>query len=155
MLKKNKIWTWLFIVILLVGLGGLLWFATTPAPGSDQANPMVSYSGLHWHPHLSIMIKGQIQEIPAGIGLGATESPVHTHEADGIIHLEFVGPVRESDITLGKFFKLWGKRFSSDCIFDDCTGVAGMVKLFVNGQENFLFENYSMQEKDEMEIRYE
>lgn len=120
-------------------------------PESD----IISKTGFHWHPHLTITIKGDDQEIPADIGLGITESPVHTHDATGTIHMEFPGLVTKDDTKLGKFFQVWGKQFNSNCIFDSCNGPDGKVKMFVNGEENSEFENYPMKEGDKIEIRYE
>ena len=61
-------------------------------------------------------------------------------------------PTKET-VTLGYFFKVWGKTFNKDCIFDYCTD-KGTLKMFVNGKENFDFENYFMHDKDEILIEY-
>lgn len=104
---------------------------------------------------MTIKIFGEDQEIPAGIGIGITERNIHTHEKDGIIHMEFPGLVREDDLRLGRFFENWGRQFNKDCIFDKCSGPEGQLKMFVNGQENFEFENYIIQDGDEIEIIFE
>lgn len=122
---------------------------------SVQGEQTVATSGLHWHAKLSIYIKGEKQEIPEGIGLKPIEQPVHTHDNTGTIHLEFPGLVKKDDLKLGQFFKIWGKEFNSNCIFDKCNGPEGKVKFFINGQENQEFENYSMRDADQIEIRYE
>ena len=48
-----------------------------------------------------------------------------------------------------------GKTFSKDCIFEYCSGADGTVKMFVNGKENTEFENYLINDKDKIEIRYD
>lgn len=121
---------------------------------SAEQNAVLATNGIHWHPRLSIKISDEEQEIPAGIGLGVRERPMHTHDADGIIHLEFQGRVTADQVRLGRFFELWGKTFNKDCIFDKCAGPEGNVRMFVNGQENFDFEKYIMKDGDRIEIRY-
>ncbi|MBI2020853.1 hypothetical protein HYS94_05600 [Candidatus Daviesbacteria bacterium] len=119
---------------------------------------IISRKGIHWHPRLSIYIKGEKQEIPADFGLGAVHSPIHTHAADskeGILHMELNGLVTKDETKLSKWFQLWGKQFNSNCIFDKCNGEEGMVSLRVNGQENKEFENYLMKDGDNIEIKYE
>jgi hypothetical protein len=107
---------------------------------------------IHWHPHLRIVIDGQEQVIPANIGLTPSKHyPVHTHETDGIIHLE--GEYSELLVRLGTFFQIWNKTFSSECIFDYCTDT-GELKMYVNGKLNYEFEKYPMQDKDEILIEY-
>ena len=66
----------------------------------------------HWHPHLEILVDNQKEEIPVGIGLGGScESPLHTHQTDGVIHLE-AQVLR--DFTLGDFMKVYGKPVQRD-----------------------------------------
>ena len=116
-----------------------------PIPESD----VVSHSAFHWHPELTIYVKGERQEIPANIGLGAVHRPIHTHADDtrqGIIHLEFQGLARTRDVLLGQFFKNWGK---------DIRSFGTNMKMTVNGEENAEYENYSMGDKDKIELRYE
>lgn len=143
------------IIVLLVGgsVGWLAWYITNQpkTPESD----ILSKSGIHWHPELTIMINGQKQEISANLGLGAVHQPVHTHDSTGVLHLEIQGVVRKDDIKLGQFFKIWGKQFTSNCILDFCGNQSGTVKMFVNNEENAEFENYHMKDGDKIEIRYE
>lgn len=135
------------------GIAALGWYIVSrpQAPVSD----IISKNGIHWHPELTITVKGQKQEIPANIGIGVTHQPMHTHDATGVIHLEMAGRVTKDDIKLGKFFRIWDKQFNSNCVFDSCNGSDGKVKILVNGQENTEFENYQMQDKDKIEIIYE
>ncbi len=142
-------------VVLIVGggLGGLIWLIANQ-PKTPESE-IISQSGIHWHPELSIYIKGKPQEIPANLGIGVTHQPIHTHDTTGVLHLEIQGLVTKDAIKLGQFFKIWGKLFNSDCILDSCNGPNGKVKMLVNGRENNSFENYEMQDNDKIEIRYE
>jgi hypothetical protein len=76
----------------------------------------------HIHAHLTLFVNGTPRQVPAGIGIpGATaqSSPqgqfisngkcfywLHTHAADGIVHIE--SPVHRT-YTLGNFFDEWGQ----------------------------------------------
>ena len=150
---KKKLWRAIKASIIIVPIAGLVWYVATrpPIPDTD----IVSKKGLHWHPELSIEIKAQKQEIPTDIGIGVVHNPIHTHDASGTIHIEMEGLVTKDSIKLGQFFKVWEKQFNSNCIFDFCNGPSGAVKMFVNGKESTEFENYLMQDKDKIEIKYE
>ncbi len=139
--------TWgigLALVALLIG--GLIWYVANRPP--IQEDDIVSRSGFHWHSELAIYVKGERQEIPSNIGIGAVHQPIHTHDDNnqGIIHLEFSGLVRKQDIFLGQFFKNWGK---------DMRSFGTNMNMTVNGQENTEYENYIMRDKDNIELRYE
>jgi hypothetical protein len=76
----------------------------------------------HIHAHLTVFINGSPRQIPAGIGIpgaraqSTPEGPfigsgtcfywLHTHAADGIIHIE--SPIHRT-YTLGDFFDEWGR----------------------------------------------
>lgn len=139
--------------IILVGGVFLLSKGEKAAP-EDEA---VSRNGLHWHPKLTVYIKGEKQEIPPNLGIEAIHQPIHTHEdnKEGVVHMEMQGVVTKDQTKLGKFFQTWGKQFNSSCIFDKCNGPEGTVKMIVNNNENKDFDNYSMKDGDNIEIRYE
>lgn len=142
--------TVLFVSLIILGLG---WYLSTrpTKPESD----VIARKGIHWHTELKISILGQIQKIPANIGMGVNEMSIHTHKNDGVIHLEFSGLVKNDDIRLGRFFKILGKQFNKDCILDKCSGPEGQLKMIVNGKENSEFENYIMRDHDQIEIIFE
>lgn len=126
-------------------IAGLIWLVASQ-PKTPEGD-ILSRNGLHWHPELAIYVKGEKQETPANLGVGGSfMAPVHTHEADGVIHLEFQGLVRKSDITLGQFFKSWGK---------DMRSFGTNMKMTANGKENIEYENYIMQDKDKIELHYD
>lgn len=123
---------------------------------ANSANDaIIAHNGIHWHPKLDIYIKGILQTIPAGVGLSPIEHPIHTHDPDNVIHLEFSGLTTVNNTRLQEFFIIWGKQFNSNCIFDNCNGPSGTVKMFVNGKPNNEFEKYPMKDYDQIEIRYE
>lgn len=127
-------------------VGGLVWLVASQPKTSE--GDIISRKGIHWHPELAIYVKGEKQEIPANIGIGAVHQPTHTHDdaVQGIIHLEFEGLVRKNDTTLGQFFKVWNK---------DIQSFGTNVKMTVNGQENTELGSYIMKDKDKIELRYE
>src|SRR3989338_2165342 len=120
---------------------------------------------IHWHPSLTIIINGERISIPNDIGQGTGRivdahlsemrmSPTNTHESDGTIHLENNNPGSKPEtLTLGYFFYVWDKQFNVSCIFEYCTD-KGELKMFVNDIENDEFENYIMNDKDNILIEY-
>jgi hypothetical protein len=150
--KQTSLIIWL---IILAGAGYFAYLVIT-APKIPE-NELIARSGLHWHAHLVIKIKGENIEIPADIGvngtMGAGGDPMrlHTHATDGIIHAEFAGLVRKEQLKLGHFFEIWGKDFSKDSILGHKTGEGGTVKMYVDGVENSEFENYFIEENGDYE----
>ena len=105
----------------------------------------ISEQTIHWHAHLTITDHGQNVPIAPSIGLleeVAHPSNLHTHAADGIIHMEIKGPVKARDIMLGRFFEVRMKDFGKPNV------------LMVNGMVNSDMERYIMKNKDEIEIIY-
>ncbi len=128
------------VIILLIG--GVWWSKSLQSKDSN----VLSRNGIHWHPELTIYVKGEKIEIPQNVGIGAVHMPIHTHDDLPILHLEFQGLVRKQDITLGQFFRNWDK---------DINSFGTNVKMTINGVENTELENYVMQDKDKIELRYE
>ncbi|HEX5173170.1 MAG TPA: hypothetical protein VFV91_03395 [Gaiellaceae bacterium] len=102
--------------------------AGSPAPGASVAG-IQCQSGeqtlFHIHARLTIFVRGLSEKVPYGVGIadpqvtqtargpavgaGACFSWLHTHAADGIIHIE--SPVQRT-FTLGNFFAVWGQPLS-------------------------------------------
>jgi len=141
---KNKSTVYWVIIIIAFILTMFAWQKYMNSNNSD----IISRNGIHWHPELSIYVKGEKQEIPANIGIGSIHQPIHTHDDSekGILHMEFEGLVRKQETTFGQFLKNWGKDINS---FGD------IIKMTVNGVENNEHENYLMQDKDKIELFYE
>ena len=152
---KNTYIIWGLVVIALL-VGGAWWSNSLSSGDSGGSeNPIIARDGLHWHSDLAIVINGEQQDIPANIGLIGGHNPIHTHENDGEVHMEFEGVVRENDTRLGILFNHWGREFTANRIFDYVNGEGGSVRMLVNGVENTDFENYRMHDGDKIEIRYE
>ena len=81
----------------------------------------------HIHAHLTVFVNGTARQIPAAIGIPGAQAQttptgpyiasgscfywLHTHAADGIIHIE--SPVHRT-YTLGDFFNIWGQPLGPD-----------------------------------------
>jgi hypothetical protein len=81
----------------------------------------------HIHAHVALFVNGSPRQVPAGIGIPGAQiqnSPqgaligngtcfywLHTHAADGIVHIE--SPVHRT-YTLGDFFDEWGQPLGPD-----------------------------------------
>lgn len=157
MTTERKVIGGIIFLTIAILVGGVF-FLSKGGNSSVPSDQVVASNGLHWHPKLTIYIKGQKQDIPANIGIGAVHQKIHTHDEDakdGVVHMEMQGVVTKDDTKLGKFFTIWGKEFSSTQIFDKKNGADGTVKMTVNGQENKDFENYLMKDGDKIEVRYE
>jgi hypothetical protein len=115
--------------------------AGSPVDGIQcQASEQVLF---HIHARLTVFVNGAPRQIAYGIGIpDAQASPtpagpfvgsgtcfywLHTHAADGIIHIE--SPV-ERTYTLGNFFDIWGQKLGPA----DVGPVAGRVTAFYNGR---------------------
>ncbi len=152
-IKKIRNWT-IFIVI----AGLIIWGIISLIGSANEGKTIIDESNLnfdapigeiHWHPRLTITINGEPHQIPANLG---GHLPIHTHETGGTLHMENNNPTKKT-VTLGYFFEVWGKKLSKDCIFEFCTD-KGELKMSVNGEENFEFQNYFMQDGDNILIEY-
>jgi hypothetical protein len=87
-----------------------------------QADEKVKY---HVHVHVAVYVNGKMERLPAGIGITTPRLDekysnghfydvglynclywLHTHVADGIVHVESPGP---RNFTLGQFFDIWNQ----------------------------------------------
>jgi hypothetical protein len=88
---------------------------------------------LHIHQHLDVYVQGKRVTVPAHIGVQVEVGPkpyiteVHTHRADGIIHIE--SPVKRPFV-LGQVFGEWGVRLTATCVGSSC----GKLAWWVNGR---------------------
>ena len=97
----------------------------------------------HIHAHLTIFVNGSARQVPAAIGIPGAQAQntaqgpfiasgtcfywLHTHAADGIIHIE--SPVQRT-YTLGNFFDIWGQPLGPDRVGPE----TGHVVALYNGQ---------------------
>ena len=119
--------------------------AGSPSPGHSVDGIQCGSSeqlAFHVHTRLTIFVNGHSEKVPYGVGIanpqlqpglgvpfvgrGACFSWLHTHAADGVIHIE--SPVHRT-FTLGNFFDIWGQPLTSTQV-----GPAkGTVTAFYNG----------------------
>ncbi len=112
------------------------------------------YFTYHVHAHLDVFVNGQPVEIPGGIGIEISDpavqkfgstgyggipeagcdqpciSPVHTHDVDGVIHIEAPSEAR---FTLGQFFMEMAIRLDASCVDEFCTPEVP-VATYVDGK---------------------
>jgi len=97
----------------------------------------------HIHAHVTIFVNGTARQVPAAIGIPgavAQQTPagpfigegtcfywLHTHAADGIVHIE--SPVQRT-YTLGEFFDEWGQPLGPDQVGP----ATGHVTVIYNGK---------------------
>jgi hypothetical protein len=121
--------------------------ASSPARGASRGGiPCGSVEQLtyHVHAHLTLFVNGKPRAIPLGVGIapplritrsargefasgGSCFSFLHTHAADGIIHIEAPGPVT---FKLGQFFDVWNQRLDRRHL----GSVSGRVVAYLNGR---------------------
>ena len=126
--------------------GGNLAPAGSPKPGQTvdgitcQSNEQVAF---HIHSRLTVIVDGKEKAIPYGVGIsdpqlqpglgtpfvasGSCFSWLHTHAADGVIHIE--SPVQRT-YTLGNFFDIWGQPLTSTQVGPE----KGKVTALYNGK---------------------
>ena len=112
------------------------------------------YGDFHLHAHLDVFVDGRAAVVPGGIGIETTDpavqksgehqfggipatgcaqvciSPLHTHDADGVIHIEAKS---EAQFTLGQFFTEMAVRLDASCVDEYCSPGTPVV-VYVNGQ---------------------
>src|ERR1700749_762314 len=125
-----------------IAVGG---YTTPPWPAPADATAAVNAAGLpmlgregnveHIHAHLDVPVDGQAVPVPAGIGIDVhrrTISPLHTHDASGVLHIE--SPVKRQ-FSLGELFSEWQVSLSEDNLGGLRTGGGNVVRVFVNGAQ--------------------
>jgi len=151
------------VVILLVVIMGFYFLVSNNNSNFKKSDLNINSTGLpekgvHWHPNLKIKIDNKFINIPNGIGITPSRHyPMHTHdEGDGTLHIENSNPKSNPDsMALGYLFNLWKKPFNSTCILDKCTNIdGGKLHMYVNGKENFDFENYVFKGEEKVLITY-
>lgn len=107
----------------------------------------------HIHPNLEIMINGQKQEIPTGIGIvNGCMNALHTHDNSGKIHVE---SPEKRDFTLADFFAVWKKIYTKDQIFDYKADQTHVIRQIINGKEVQDYENTILKDEDKIIIYFE
>jgi hypothetical protein len=76
--------------------------------GCDRGGHDAAY---HIHSLVGVKVDGSLYAPPANIGITTCMYWVHTHKADGIVHVEAPATVHP---TLGDFLDIWGKTYPDD-----------------------------------------
>lgn len=135
--------------------------ATPPGPEGTTAgaasSDVISRNGIHWHANVAVYQQGVRREVPGNIGIGPAYSQapnfeprmgmagMHTHNPDGTIHLELPGVVRREDVTLGAFFRTWGKSFED---------FGSKLVIKVNGADVSDADSYEMKDGDQITLSF-
>lgn len=128
------------------GLVGAVTFPTGSTASGGQGDPVDTIpcgSGAdaeHYHVHLSLIVNGQQQAIPLGIGIknavvvgdslaiaGTCFYWLHSHDRTGIIHVE--PSATGHTFTLGEYFDVWGEPLTSGNV----AGNQGTVTVYIDG----------------------
>lgn len=138
------LWIVAGIVLLIGAMFGLNYLSSVSA---DSGAKIISKDGLHWHSTMAMVVKGEKQDLPANIGIFPNiHFPIHTHDIDNVIHMEFGGVVRERDLAIKVLFKNWGKTIAD---------FGSLTKVLVNGTEESKGLEYIMRDGDKIELRFE
>jgi hypothetical protein len=124
------------------------------AAGVDAARK--EFFEYHIHAHLDVFVNGEAEEVPAALGIDTKDpgvkrfdepdgsvgwggitmcerpciSPLHTHDATGVVHVE--APTRQ-DFRLGQLFTEWGVHLDERCVGGYCAPAAA-IAVFVDGK---------------------
>ena len=113
--------------------GAVLYKPVQAVPISGVECHPTEQNNYHVHSHLDVFVDGQKQEVPAGIGILSSPSCfywLHTHSADGIIHVE--APQTKS-FTLGQFLDIWKQTKDPNGFFNSVAGKN--VTAYVDGKQ--------------------
>jgi hypothetical protein len=106
----------------------------------------------HVHPFLTIIINGQNDPIPKGIGLEANGNlPIHTHDSTGILHVE---STQKLPFRLRDFFTIWGQPFSNKNILGYKADKTHKVTMSVDGRSSNAFGSLLLKDFQDIVIRY-
>lgn len=152
----------LFPVLGILLVGGLVWLALS-APKRSASSITTREVALtcttdmatkfHIHPQLKIIINGEPQDVPSGIGITPQcMNSLHTHDSKGEIHVE---SPEKRDFSLADFFAVWKKPFDRTQILDYKVDATHIVHVMVNGKTVETYEQTILQDHDNIIISYE
>lgn len=135
---------------------GILLGGAVPALTTDSLPRLPLYTGgpVHWHAHLSVIDGEDELVVPADVGLlpNAPESPIHTHDETGWLHVEAASQNDLPPHTLAHFFTLWGQSLNASCATDLCTTAYRQLDFYVNGRQRLDWLTYDIQDGDDIEF---
>jgi hypothetical protein len=130
---------WVTLALVVVGLIAFLVFSN---PGvANSAYPPVNniscdqgeHGDFHIHAHLTMYVNGKQTNLPAGVGIAPDGSCLywlHTHNTDGIIHIE---APKGASFTFNDFLKIWSGYFQQSGYPSQLNSTAGW-QVYVNGK---------------------
>jgi hypothetical protein len=123
---------------------------TPPAAGNEIKCDLGGHdAAYHIHALVGVKINGQLYAPPANIGIGTDCMYwVHTHAADGIVHIEAPASVNP---TLGDFMGLWSKSFPDDELLKTAQDAIAAGKVTVDDKP-FTGDPLSLVLQDKMRI---
>ena len=110
----------------------------------------------HIHASISVTISGNQIAVPSNTGIQDEMCSngmrgIHTHDDTGRLHIETPGAM---DAPVGAFFQIGGEDFDETHILNKEANDVNEVVMFVNGEQNYDYENYVMHDGDVIEIEY-
>lgn len=108
----------------------------------------------HIHALLHVYVQGQSVTVPANIGISAAdqlESPVHTHDTSGIIHIE---AGQQFPFRLADIFAVWGVVFTGHQLGGYINSGQETVQVFVNGEQLTDPTHYVIKPHDNIVVAY-
>jgi hypothetical protein len=104
---------WQVALVVLLVSGGVGAYYLTQVPTYSGPFPCVvgTQYVYHWHTQLIVHSGDVPVTIPVNIGIvGTCLEPVHTHNTDGVIHVE---TTVNRLYSIGDFYRVWGKPFGN------------------------------------------
>lgn len=157
MSKSTLFWLSGISIFVILAIAGSIIVSTSSKNTKPKTNTELVMScttdmatKYHIHPHLQIIIKGQVREIPANVGIESNcLHPIHTHDNSGKIHVE---SPKTRDFTLGDFFNVWNKSFNKDQILNYKREDNHTIKMTVDGQDSQDFEKIILKDNQQIVI---
>lgn len=101
-------------------------------------------AGQHFHPHLSVVVDGLDEGIPASVGVVSNcMAEIHTHDAAGTIHVETIDA--DKVVYLRDFFTVLGKSIERD---------GYNVTMSVDEKENLLLGDLILNDGQRIVLEY-
>ena len=145
--KKPKL---IVLCVLIVAVAGIAIFMNYAHPKSSTSVPIDTMGMMHLHTHLTLVIDGKEEQVPANIGIDPSlwndhsldsygmkgMTVLHTHDTSGTIHVE---SYKVQDYTFGQLLDIWKPDLVGDKIF-----------MTVNGQPVQDYQNYIFKDGDKV-----
>lgn len=144
-MKLKTRWIALIIAILVISAA---YFVLKPKNGGVK---MDDNAEIHIHPLVNIKVCGKTVMLPKNTGIAT----LHTHDDVPRLHVE------APNIKLGDFFRIIKTRFNATCFGDYCNGdscplssTPGELKVYLNGTQNYEYNNYIPRDWDDILIEF-